>query len=103
MIDNSKKSSRPQESLTIPVREAGALIGYKPGTVEKLLDERRFPLKIAKLGRNLVCLRSDVDAYVVRLFGRDVPGQEQKRDDAPTKAKRGPGRPRKVTPESESV
>ncbi len=102
MIDASFNHKNPisSESLTVTVWAAGARIGYPKGTTKKLLDERRFPLEIRKLGRNRVCLRSDVEAFVYKeLFGRDtIPGQPVIDDATPevTKAKRGPGRPRKT-------
>lgn len=93
---SSKTLTHPQ-SLTIPVVEAGCLIGYTPGTTKKYLDENRFPLEVRKLGRNRVCLRSDVAAFVYKeLFEREtIPGQPVI-DDTLVKAKRGPGRPRKA-------
>ncbi len=88
------------QSLTIPVMEAGLRIGYTIGTTKKYLEEGRFPLQVKKLGRNRVCLRSDVDAYVYKeLFGRDIPGQEQSKPEDAIKQRSG-GRPRK-TPLSE--
>lgn len=102
MIDTSSKkpSSSSTESLTVTVWAAGDRIGYPRGTTKKLLDEHRFPLEIRKLGRNRVCLKADADAFVYKqLFGRDtIPGQTVTDDATPevTKAKRGPGRPRKT-------
>lgn len=92
-------SSDPQ-SLTMPVLQAGLRIGFTPGTTKKYLDEGRFPLQVEKLGRNRVCLRSDVDAFVYKkLFGRDIPCQEQTKPDDAVVIKRSGGRPRKVAPE----
>lgn len=76
--------------LLIPAKQAGELIGIKPGTTKNLISENKFPIEVRKSGRAYFVRIDDLSIYLDELFDRRTeqePSIEQKS---------GPGRRRKV-------
>lgn len=76
--------------LLIPAKQAGELIGLKPGTTKNLISENRFPIEVRKSGRANVVRIDDLSKYLDELFERSHEPEPN------VQSKRSVGRPRKV-------